>query len=124
MAKVNWLAERRSFASTDELNKFLERAMAVEELLRPEELTPEQKAQTLVYDAWEAKSSKERIELALRARLLPSSAGSQPKRARHGRRDDRALRPGGLAVCRGESGHETERIVASRDRGHAGTVAG
>lgn len=67
MSKVNWLAERRSFASANGLNKFLERAMAGEELLRPEELTPEQKAQTLVYDAWEAKSSKERIELALRA---------------------------------------------------------
>lgn len=55
LAEVRWALARRSFASADELNAYLERAMAGEEkLLRPEELTPEEKAQVLVYDALHA----------------------------------------------------------------------
>lgn len=67
MAQVHRLIEGREFASLDELNAFLKKALDSGPVKRTEPTTPLNRAQEVMYDAWEEPSPKRRIALAKQA---------------------------------------------------------
>lgn len=64
---VRSLLNEREFGSIDEINAALQGMMAQGALPRRSPTTPLEQAQDLMYEAWEARSSRERIRLARRA---------------------------------------------------------
>ncbi|SMB98243.1 ST7 protein [Thermanaeromonas toyohensis ToBE] len=76
MAEVGRVLEGREFSSVEEMNKFLEQVMTPEgKIPLSRERTPEEKAQDLIYDAWEMEDKKSRIRLAEQAlELWPDCA--------------------------------------------------
>lgn len=67
MADIAALAEQQQFASADDLNAFIQDLLAGGGVPHREAESPLDKAQDLMYDAWQATSPKERIRLAQKA---------------------------------------------------------
>ena len=72
LAKLTKELEQQNFKSDEELNKYLQENIMGNELDfdEDEQLTNPQKAQDLVWDAWELEYADDRIELALQALKL------------------------------------------------------
>jgi tetratricopeptide (TPR) repeat protein len=69
MAEMERLLADREFASLEEMNAYLQRAMAGPRRARPGPRTPLERAQELMYDAWEASGGR-RVRLAREALAL------------------------------------------------------
>lgn len=67
MADIGRLLAEQEFDSIDEANAFLEGVMASGSMPKPSARTPLEKAQNMMYDAWEASSGRERVRLAREA---------------------------------------------------------
>lgn len=67
LADIGRLLEERDFDSVDEANAYLEEMMASGGLPSVSPRTPLEQAQDLMYDAWEASSTQERVHLARQA---------------------------------------------------------
>lgn len=67
MAQLHRLLEGHEFASPDELNAFAQQALGSGALERAEPASPLERAQQLMYDAWEEPAPKRRAALAKQA---------------------------------------------------------
>lgn len=68
MGDIGRLLEEQEFESIDEANAFLQQLMASgQPVPSAEPRTPLEEAQTVMYDAWDANTSKQRIRLARKA---------------------------------------------------------
>jgi tetratricopeptide (TPR) repeat protein len=76
--RVERAMEGREFSSPEEANRFVKALVEADQAgegVPLEELTPEQQAQELIYDAWEVGEKRKRLELARRAlELWPDCA--------------------------------------------------
>jgi tetratricopeptide (TPR) repeat protein len=75
LAALTQAMEEHGFKSADEVNAFLEDMRASEKLLEWEPRTPLDRAQELMYDAWETPNRKRRVKLAREAlKISPDCA--------------------------------------------------
>lgn len=76
LASIHRLVESREFASTEEMSEFINQALASgEDLVDPSTLSELDKAQELIYEAWQTTEGKERVRLAEKAlRVSPDCA--------------------------------------------------
>lgn len=73
LQKIKSLLEDREFESMDDANAFLKEITAklnAGEELEIDDMTPDKRAQELIYDAWEAERREERLKLAEQALAL------------------------------------------------------
>ena len=94
----------REFKSDEEFGEFMQSLVgkSFDELEMPE-LTPRDKAQDLVYDAWEEKSAKRRTEMARKAlELWPDCADAYCVLAEEATTSDEERRMLEAAVAAGE----------------------
>lgn len=75
MADIHRLLEERQFESLDEVNAFLQQALASGRPERREPATPLERAQDLMYRAWEAPTRAERVALANQALGICTDCG-------------------------------------------------
>jgi len=75
LAKLTKELEKQNFKTEDDFNKFMQENILGRELDFDEEesLTNPQKAQDLIWDAWELDNPEDRVELALKALELDSN---------------------------------------------------
>jgi tetratricopeptide (TPR) repeat protein len=75
MAAIQKLIDERKFKSLDELNEFIQNIISSGELAEWVARSPWEKAQELIYQAWDTSSKKQRVKLARQAlKICPDCA--------------------------------------------------